>query len=75
MSQSITVEQVLTLSAQLSLVGKVRLIELIAPQITRELTMQKQNTRKSLRGMWSTSNLSATEIDENHREMWADFIV
>lgn len=73
MSQSITVEQILVLSDQLSLVEKVRLIELIVPKITRELTTQKSTKRKSLRGMWSTSNLSTAEIDENRREMWSDF--
>lgn len=73
MSQSITVEQVLTLSEQLSLVEKVRLIELIVPKITRELTIQKQITRKSLRGIWSTSNLSEAQINENRDEMWVNF--
>ena len=51
MNETVTLEQVLDAAKQLSLVDKVRLIELVAPEIERELKTAQSAPRKSLRGL------------------------
>lgn len=71
MQQTVTLDQVLQLAAQLSPVDKVRLIERIAPQIERELT--PSTPRESLRGIWQGLNITEEDIAEARREMWGNF--
>jgi hypothetical protein len=70
MQQTVTLDEVLQLAAQLSPVDKVRLIERIAPQIERELT---PTPRESLRGIWQGLNITEEDIAEARREMWGNF--
>ncbi|NER33224.1 MAG: hypothetical protein F6J93_03980 [Oscillatoria sp. SIO1A7] len=69
-----TLETVLSLAKQLSLVEKVRLIELMAPEIERELVGAK-TPRRSLWGICADLGKapSAEEIDEARRDVWANF--
>lgn len=69
-----TLETVLNLAKQLSLVDKVRLIELMAPEIERELVRPKA-PRRSLWGICADLGEapSAEEIDEARRDAWANF--
>ena len=69
MDSVITLNEVLVLARQLSPVDKVRLIEQIAPQIERELQMTRSSPRKSLRGIWQGSHISAEGISELRQEM------
>ncbi|HEX8683129.1 MAG TPA: hypothetical protein VF707_12495 [Ardenticatenaceae bacterium] len=71
MQQTVTLDEVLQLAAQLSPVDKVRLIERIAPQIERELT--PSIPRKSLYGLWKGINITEEDIAEARREMWGNF--
>ena len=75
MGRSMTLEQVLELAKQLSLVDKVRLIEQMAPEIERELVKNTTPPRRSLWGMCADLGTapSAEEIDEARREAWGDF--
>jgi len=75
MPKAATLEEVLTLASQLSLVDKVRLIEGVAAQIERELAAARPVPRKSLRGLWTDLRAapSAEEIDAARREAWANF--
>jgi hypothetical protein len=71
MQQTVTLDEVLQLAAQLSPVDKVRLIERIAPQIEREL--KPLTPRESLRGIWQGLNITEEDIAEARREMWGNF--
>ncbi|MEH2401095.1 hypothetical protein [Nostoc sp.] len=73
MDKAVKLEEALELVKQLSLVDKVRLIEQVAPQIERELTMIQPKLRKSLRGLWRGSNISESDIAEIRDQMWANF--
>ncbi|MBV7327385.1 hypothetical protein KFU94_03825 [Chloroflexi bacterium TSY] len=73
MNQSITVDAILALTEQLSIVDKVRLIERVAQQITRELDSPKPKPRKSLRGLWRGIHINTVEINEARREVWSRF--
>ncbi len=73
MSAIITLEQVLSLANQLSLMDKVRLIEEITPRIKQEIQTSPSAPRKSLRGVWKGTHISEQDIIEIRREMWSDF--
>ncbi len=75
MEKTITLGEILDLVAQLSVVDKVRLIERVAPQIEKELSVKQSTPRKSLRGLCADLGPapSAEEIDEVRREEWANF--
>ncbi len=73
MQQAVTLEQVLDTVKHLSLVDKVRLIQLVAPQIERELKMTQAIPRKSLRGLWRGLDITAEDISQARREMWGNF--
>jgi hypothetical protein len=73
MNQSITLDQVLEMTKQLSVIDKLRLIERITPQITRDLKSIRPKSRKSLRGLWRGLHNTSTEIDEARRELWNNF--
>ncbi len=72
MTKVVTLEEVLELAKQLSLVDKVNLIEKVTPQIKRELNIQPKPHR-SLRGLWRGANISAQDITEARKELWANF--
>ncbi|AFY99235.1 hypothetical protein [Calothrix sp. PCC 6303] len=73
MDQTVTIEDVLELIKQLSLLDKLRLIQQIAPQIEHELTNFQSQPRKSLRGLWRGSNVSESDITQMRQEVWANF--
>lgn len=68
-----TLEEILTLTTQLPLIDKLRLIEQITPQITKELMTAQSKQRKSLRGLWQGVNTSDSTITEARQEMWGRF--
>lgn len=70
-----TLEEVLNLIKQLSVVDKVRLIERIPPEIERELIAVQPFPRKSLWGLCADLGQapSADDIDRTRREEWANF--
>lgn len=73
MTEAITLDHVLKLAEQLSTLDKVRLIERVAPQLEREIKAAGDQPRQSLRGLWKGIDLSAEDIAEIRREMWANF--
>lgn len=72
MPKVVTLKEVLELAKHLSLVDKVNLIEKVTPQIKRELNTQPKPWR-SLRGLWRGTNISAQDITEARKEIWANF--
>jgi hypothetical protein len=73
MTDTVTLDHVLKLAEQLSPLDKIRLIERVAPQLERELQAIDDRPRQSLRGLWKGLDISADDIAEARREMWADF--
>ncbi len=72
MTDTVTLDYVLKLTEQLSPLDKVRLIERVAPQLERDL-QANDGPRRSLRGLWKGVDISAEDISEIRREMWANF--
>ena len=72
MNTTVTLDDVVNLARQLSVVDKIRLIEQIAPQIERDI-QEATTSRKSLRGLWQGLDITPEEIDEVRREMWSNF--
>jgi len=74
-TESVTLEQVISLARQLPPLEKIRLIEQMAPEIERDMLSQRPFKRKSLLGLCADLGPAPTaeEIDEIRREMWADF--
>jgi hypothetical protein len=70
-----TLEAVLNLVKQLSLVDKLRLIKLVVPEIEQELVAECPTPRQSLWGLCADLGTapSATEIDEVRKAQWANF--
>ncbi|NJL19620.1 MAG: hypothetical protein HC895_00435 [Leptolyngbyaceae cyanobacterium SM1_3_5] len=70
-----TLEEILDLVKQLSLVDKVRLIERVAPEIEQDLAASQAIARRSLWGLCADLGTapSASEIDQVRQEMWANF--
>ncbi len=75
MTRSVTLEDVLTLAKKLKAPDKVRLIERLAPDIERELVIDKPASCKSLWGLCADLGPapSAEEINKARREEWANF--
>lgn len=73
MNNAMSLEDILNLTNQLSLPDKVRLLEQIAPQITRELVTAELTPRKSLLGIWRGLDTIEAELAEARREMWTNF--
>ena len=67
---TVTLDDVVNMARQLSVVDKIRLIEQIAPQIERDI-QGAATPRKSLRGLWQGLDIAPEEIDEMRREMYA----
>lgn len=70
-----SLEAVVALAKRLSGRDKVRLIELLAPSIERDLLAVESGPRRSLFGLCSDlgSAPSLEEIDEARRQEWAGF--
>ncbi|MGK7876329.1 MAG: hypothetical protein AB4426_24445 [Xenococcaceae cyanobacterium] len=73
MDKVVTLEQVLKLARELSLVDKVRLIEQVTPQIKQGVKVAPGKPRKSLRGLWQGLDITESDIAEARREMWGNF--
>jgi len=73
MNETVALEKVLTLAEQLSLVDKVRLIELLAPRIQQERRARRSAGRRPLRGAWRGLDITEEEIAEMRRQMWENF--
>ncbi|WP_416669302.1 hypothetical protein [Egbenema bharatensis] len=75
MDKTMTLEEILNLTETLSLSDKVRLLEQVAPQITRELSNNspQQTPRKSLMGIWRGLDTIEAELVEARRGMWTNF--
>ncbi len=73
MAKEVTLEEVLELTKQLSLVDKVRLVEKVAPDIKREITASQAKPRKSLRGLWRGVDITDADIAEIRQQMWGGF--
>jgi hypothetical protein len=70
-----TLQEVVNLVKQLSLVDKVRLIKQVVPEIEKELIANSSTPRQSLWGLCADLGKapSADEIDQVRREEWASF--
>jgi hypothetical protein len=70
----VTLDEVLKLAKQLSLVDKVRLIERVAPEVERDLAGSQETQSRSLLGLLRDLGPapSAEEIDAARREAWAE---
>jgi hypothetical protein len=70
-----TLQEVVNLVKQLSLVDKVRLIKQVVPEIEKELIAKSSTPRHSLWGLCADLGKapSADEIDQVRREEWASF--
>jgi hypothetical protein len=73
MESTATLDEIMDLVQQLSPLEKVRLIERVAPQIERDLQKAQGTPHISLRGIWQGLDITAEDIDDLRREMWADF--
>ena len=73
MGEAVTLEQVLELVTNLSTRDKVRLIELVAPQIEKAMPVEPQKPLRSLYGLWRGFSISEEDIAEARREMWGNF--
>ena len=72
---TVTLEHVVSLARRLPSLGKIRLIEQMAPEIERDILRQRPVRQKSLLGLCADLGPapSAEEIDEIRHEMWAGF--
>jgi hypothetical protein len=73
MAEAVSLDEILELTKQLSLLDKVRLIEEIAPQIKRELNAAQPVQRTPLRGLWKGLDITEEDIAEARAEMWDNF--
>lgn len=73
MAKTITLDEVLELTKQLSLPDKVRLIEEIAPQVEQELKAVQPVQRTPVGGLWKGLNITEEDLAEARAEMWGGF--
>lgn len=76
MAKMITLDEILDLAKQLSVVDKVRLIERIAPEIEGDLAHDVSpgpQPRTPIVGMWVGVHITEEDIEEARREMWGNF--
>lgn len=64
-------EQVLTLSATLSPLEKVQLIEHVMHSLKNDI--QSNQPRELLYGIWQDTSISPQDIDEARKELWRPF--
>ena len=70
---AVNLDEIIKLSDQLPLADKVRLLEHLAPRISKEYLTGVASPRKSLRGLWKGVDITEEDIAEVRREMWAGF--
>jgi hypothetical protein len=70
-----TLQEVLKLAKQLSLLDKIRLIQQITPDIELEIAENQKTPRRTLWGLCADLGTapSAQEIDKIRAEEWANF--
>ena len=73
MDNTVTLNKILPLVQQLSLVERVRLMALLTPQIERDLREVQLAPRKSLRGLWRELDVTESDIEAAREEMWCGF--
>jgi hypothetical protein len=73
MAETATLERLVELAKQLSVVDKIRFIERLAPQIEQELKPCNHAGRKPLLGLWRGLELSEEDIARARRGAWAEF--
>ena len=56
----------------LSTLDKIRLVRSLTSQIEIDLKTNK-SSNKSLRGLWKGIDITAEDIEESRKEMWANF--
>ena len=66
----ITFEQVMNMARQLLPLEKLWLIENLAPDLERALQASTPLRRRSMRGIFKESSISAEDIDQARQEMW-----
>ncbi len=71
--RNMTLDEIVELTKQLSLLDKVRLIERITPQIERELSATQPGQRTPVGGLWESLNVTDEDIAEVRAEMWDNF--
>jgi len=74
-NQTPDLQQALDVTLMLSPLDKVRLVEQLMVTLEDELRpgRKRKKPRRSLYGLWSDVRISAEEIDEARRELWANF--
>ena len=73
LKKSITVDSVLADLLKLSPRERLEVIARAAEGMETEVPDSPRKPKKSLRGLWEGVSISAEEIDEARREMWANF--
>lgn len=72
MQKAMTLDEIVEMTKQLSLLDKVRLIEKITPQIESELSASQPVQRTPLRGLWEGLNITDENIAEVRAKIWGD---
>ena len=74
-TESVLLEDVVSLAKQLSPIDKLRLLERVTPDLEKSVETQKPGQHRSLLGLFSDlgSAPSADEIDAVRNEIWRDF--
>lgn len=70
---AVKLENLIKQAMTLSPIDKVRLLEQVAATLERDLEQQEAKPLRSLYGLWADVDISATDIGEARREMWANF--
>ena len=71
----VTIEMAVEVLRKLSPRERLKVIATVLPETERELPKFRPIKRKSLRGLWKDLDvhLTAEDIDQARREMWANF--
>ncbi len=74
-TESVLLEDVVSLAKQLSPIDKLRLLERVLPDLEKSVETQKPGRHRSLLGLCSDlgSAPSADEMDAVRNEMWRNF--
>jgi hypothetical protein len=70
---AMTLDEIVELTKQLSLLDKVRLIEEIVQQIEQEVKAVQPMPRTPLRGLWEGLDITDDDIAEVRAEVWGNF--
>jgi len=66
-------EEIAALAMRLSPLEKIQLVEQVMATLKEDVQRGENKPRRSLYGAWEDVSISAEEIDEARREMWANF--